>query len=110
MLEGLAVAGTRIVPLVDEGLGNAAYLADLGDGRALALDVSRYLRAVRAAAGRLGLRIAFAPTTGRCGGSRPCQTLPPYIRRTGPGRSAPFCPQARPSGRGTPGGPLEAGE
>ncbi len=57
------MAGTRIVPVVDEGLGNSAYLVDLGDGRALAVDVSRDLRAVRAAAGSLGLRFAFAAET-----------------------------------------------
>ena len=44
------MAGTTIVPIVDEGLGNSAYLADLGDGRALAVDVPLDLRAVRAAA------------------------------------------------------------
>ena len=54
---------TLIVPVVDEGLGNSAYLADLGDGRALAVDVPRDLRAARAAAGRRGLRIAFAADT-----------------------------------------------
>ena len=57
------MAGTTIVPIVDEGLGNSAYLADLGDGRALAVDVPRDLRAVRAAARRHGLRIAFAADT-----------------------------------------------
>jgi hydroxyacylglutathione hydrolase len=57
------VAGAVIVPVVDEGLGNSAYLADLGDGRALAVDVPRDLRAVRAAAGRRGLRVAFAADT-----------------------------------------------
>jgi len=57
------VAGTRIVPVVDEGLGNSAYLADLGDGRALAVDVPRDLRAVRAAARRHGLTVAFAADT-----------------------------------------------
>ena len=54
---------TLIVPVVDEGLGNSAYLADLGDGRALAVDVPRDLRAARAAADRHGLRIAFAADT-----------------------------------------------
>jgi hydroxyacylglutathione hydrolase len=39
-----------IVPLVDEGLGNSTYLVNLGDGRALAVDVSRDLRAVHTAA------------------------------------------------------------
>jgi glyoxylase-like metal-dependent hydrolase (beta-lactamase superfamily II) len=43
-------------------LGNTAYLVDLGDGRALAVDVSRDLRALRAAAGRRGLRIAYVVT------------------------------------------------
>ncbi|HEY3033830.1 MAG TPA: MBL fold metallo-hydrolase, partial [Streptosporangiaceae bacterium] len=57
------MAGTGIVPMIDEGLGNSAYLADLGDGRALAVDVSRDLRPVRAAARRDGLRVAFAAET-----------------------------------------------
>lgn len=50
-------------PVVDEGLGNTSYLVDLGDGRALAVDVSRDLRAVRAAAERRRLRIAWAADT-----------------------------------------------
>ncbi len=49
--------------LVDEGLGNSAYLVDLGDGRALAVDASRDLRALRAAAERAGLRVAYAADT-----------------------------------------------
>jgi hydroxyacylglutathione hydrolase len=57
------VAGTLIVPVVDEGLGNSAYLAGLGDGRALAVDAPRDLRAVRAAARRHGLTVAFAADT-----------------------------------------------
>jgi hydroxyacylglutathione hydrolase len=57
------VAGTPIVPVVDEGLGNSAYLVALGDGRALAVDVPRDLRAVRAAAARQGLTAAFAADT-----------------------------------------------
>jgi hydroxyacylglutathione hydrolase len=57
------VTAAVIVPVVDEGLGNSAYLVDLGDGRALAVDVPRDLRAARAAAGRHGLRIAFAADT-----------------------------------------------
>ena len=57
------MAGTLIVPVVDEGLGNSAYLADLGDGRALAVDVPRDLRTVRAAAARHGLTAAFAADT-----------------------------------------------
>jgi hydroxyacylglutathione hydrolase len=49
--------------LVDAGLGNAAYLVDLGDGRGLAVDASRDLRALEAAADKLGLRVAFAADT-----------------------------------------------
>lgn len=52
-----------VVPLVDEGLGNSAYLVDLGDGRALAVDASRDLRALRTATERLGLQVAFAADT-----------------------------------------------
>jgi len=31
-----------IEPIVDEGLGNSAYLVDVGGGRALAIDPSRH--------------------------------------------------------------------
>ena len=57
------MTGTLIVPVVDEGLGNSAYLVDLGDGRALVVDVPRDLRAVRAAARRHRLTAAFAADT-----------------------------------------------
>ena len=53
----------HLIPVVDEGLGNSAYLADLGDGRALAVDASRDLRALREAAAKRGLRVAFAADT-----------------------------------------------
>ncbi|HEY7722832.1 MAG TPA: rhodanese-like domain-containing protein [Pedococcus sp.] len=52
-----------VVPIVDEGLGNTAYLVALGDGRALAVDASRDLRALRAAAAHRGLRVAYAADT-----------------------------------------------
>ena len=52
-----------VVPIVDEGLGNSSYLVDLGDGRALAVDPSRDVRGLRAAADRLGLTVAFAADT-----------------------------------------------
>ncbi|QIK75715.1 MBL fold metallo-hydrolase [Nocardioides piscis] len=52
-----------ITPVVDKGLGNSAYLVDLADGRALAVDASRDLRALRAEADRRGLRIAYAADT-----------------------------------------------
>ena len=57
------MAGTLIVPVVDEGLGNSSYLVDLGGGRALAVDAPRDLRAVRAAAERHGLAVAFVADT-----------------------------------------------
>jgi len=53
----------RLIPLVDEGLGNSAYLFDLGDGQALAVDPSLDLRAAHAAAAKHGLRIAYAAET-----------------------------------------------
>ncbi len=53
----------RLIPLVDEGLGNSAYLLDTGDGRALAVDPPRDLRALRAAAGKHGLAVAWAADT-----------------------------------------------
>ncbi|MEU8986909.1 rhodanese-like domain-containing protein [Streptomyces sp. NPDC048558] len=59
----MGFADDHLIPLIDEGLGNSAYLVDLGDGRALAVDASRDLRALRAAAGRRGLTVAFAADT-----------------------------------------------
>ncbi|MET9886472.1 MBL fold metallo-hydrolase [Streptomyces sp. NPDC006430] len=59
----MGFADDHLVPLVDHGLGNSAYLVDLGDGRALAVDAGRDLRALRAAAGQRGLRVAFAADT-----------------------------------------------
>lgn len=53
----------NVIPLVDEGLGNSAYLLDLDDGRALAVDVSRDLRQVREVAERRGLTVAYAADT-----------------------------------------------
>ncbi|MGO8890388.1 MAG: MBL fold metallo-hydrolase [Streptosporangiaceae bacterium] len=59
----MSFARDHLIPLVDEGLGNSAYLADLGGGRALAVDASRDLRALRQAAARRGLSVAFAADT-----------------------------------------------
>ncbi len=59
----MSYADDHLLPLVDEGLGNSAYLADLGDGRALAVDASRDLRILRETASRRGLRVAFAADT-----------------------------------------------
>lgn len=52
-----------VTALVDEGLGNSAYLVDLGDGRGLAVDVSLDLRALHQEAERQGLRIAYTADT-----------------------------------------------
>jgi len=59
----VSYARDHLIPLVDEGLGNSAYLAGLGDGRALAVDASRDLRALHEAAAKRGLRVAFAADT-----------------------------------------------
>jgi hydroxyacylglutathione hydrolase len=52
-----------ITAVIDDGLGNSAYLVDLGDGRALAVDPSLDLRAFRAEAERRKLTVAFAADT-----------------------------------------------
>jgi rhodanese-related sulfurtransferase/glyoxylase-like metal-dependent hydrolase (beta-lactamase superfamily II) len=59
----MSLAAEQLIPLVDVGLGNSAYLVDLGDGRALAVDAARDLRALRATADARGLRVAFAADT-----------------------------------------------
>jgi glyoxylase-like metal-dependent hydrolase (beta-lactamase superfamily II)/rhodanese-related sulfurtransferase len=59
----MGFADDHLIAVVDRGLGNSAYLVDLGDGRALAVDASRDLRDLRAAAHRRGLRIAYAADT-----------------------------------------------
>jgi hydroxyacylglutathione hydrolase len=59
----MSFTGEYLIPLVDEGLGNSAYLVDLGDGRALAVDVSRDLRAVREITAKRGLRVAYTADT-----------------------------------------------
>ncbi|MCC9706649.1 MBL fold metallo-hydrolase [Streptomyces sp. MNU76] len=59
----MGFADDHLIPLVDEGLGNSAYLVDLGDRRALAVDASRDLRALRTAAARRGLSVAYAADT-----------------------------------------------
>ncbi len=55
--------GHLVLPLVDEGLGNSAYLVDLGDGRGLAIDPSRDLRRFDDSARQLGIAVAFAAET-----------------------------------------------
>lgn len=57
------VGDVDVIPLVDEGLGNSAYLVDLADGRALAVDAGRDLRALRVETERRGLKVAYAADT-----------------------------------------------
>ena len=52
-----------VLPVVDDGLGNSSYLVDLGDGRALAVDASRDLRALDSTAARHGLSVVAAADT-----------------------------------------------
>ncbi|MCW8380758.1 MBL fold metallo-hydrolase [Streptomyces justiciae] len=59
----MGFADDHLIPLVDEGLGNSAYLVDLGDGRSLSVDAARDLRGLRAAAERRGLTVAYAADT-----------------------------------------------
>jgi glyoxylase-like metal-dependent hydrolase (beta-lactamase superfamily II) len=59
----MSIEPDALIAVIDEGLGNSAYLLDLGDGRALAVDPPRDLRALRAAAMRRGLRVAYAADT-----------------------------------------------
>ena len=53
----------RLIPIVEEGLGNSTYLMDAGAGLALVVDPERDVRQVRAEARRPGLTIAFAAET-----------------------------------------------
>ena len=57
------VVDNHVITVPDSGLGNSAYLVDLGEGRAIAVDASRDLRALRASLASRGLRVAFAADT-----------------------------------------------
>jgi hydroxyacylglutathione hydrolase len=59
----VSIEPDALIPVIDEGLGNSAYLLDLGEGRALAVDPPRDLRALRITARRRGLRVAYAADT-----------------------------------------------
>ncbi|MEU8620669.1 MBL fold metallo-hydrolase [Streptomyces sp. NPDC048623] len=59
----MGFADDHLIPLVDTGLGNSAYLVDLGDGRALAVDAGRDLRALYGTARRRGLTVTYAADT-----------------------------------------------
>jgi hypothetical protein len=62
-VRGESSLDSQVISIVDEGLGNSAYLVDMGDGRALAVDPSRDLRALDAAAASCGLRVVAAADT-----------------------------------------------
>ena len=53
----------RVIALLDEGLGNQAYLVDLGHGRALAVDPSVDLRTLDREAARRHLTVVAAAET-----------------------------------------------
>lgn len=53
----------HIAPIVDEGLGNSAWLVDLGDGRVLVVDPSRDVESYLAWAEQRGRRLAFSVET-----------------------------------------------
>jgi glyoxylase-like metal-dependent hydrolase (beta-lactamase superfamily II)/rhodanese-related sulfurtransferase len=53
----------RIVPFVDEGLGNSSYLVDLGDGRGLVVDPTRDVAPYVSFAEAHSLRLAFSLET-----------------------------------------------
>src|SRR5579883_159468 len=61
--DAVSFTDEHLMPLIDEGLGNSAYLVDLGDGRALVVDASRDLRALRKAAAKHGLSVAYTADT-----------------------------------------------
>jgi glyoxylase-like metal-dependent hydrolase (beta-lactamase superfamily II)/rhodanese-related sulfurtransferase len=58
-----AAAAPTIVPFLDEGIGHASYLVDLGDGTALVIDPHRIPELERAEADARGLRIAYTADT-----------------------------------------------
>ncbi len=58
-----AVNDDTVIPILDGGLGNAAYLVNLGEGRALAIDAPRDLRLLLAQAEAFGLSVNFAADT-----------------------------------------------
>ena len=53
----------KVIPIVDQGLGNSAYLVDLGEGQALVIDPERNPTPYLETAARLGLRIRWVVET-----------------------------------------------
>jgi glyoxylase-like metal-dependent hydrolase (beta-lactamase superfamily II)/rhodanese-related sulfurtransferase len=52
-----------VIPIVDEGLGNSAYLIDLGDGQGMVIDPERNPRPYLDAAERLSLTVRWVVET-----------------------------------------------
>jgi hydroxyacylglutathione hydrolase len=59
----MTVDDDLVTAVLDRGLGNASYLVNVGDRRALAVDASRDLRRLRREAETRGLSIVFAADT-----------------------------------------------
>lgn len=53
----------KVVPFVDEGLGNTSWFVDLGDGRAMIIDAGRDPRPYLAEAERRNIELALAAET-----------------------------------------------
>ena len=53
----------KVIPIVDEGLGNSAYLIDLGDGQGMVIDPERDPTPYLVTAERLGLRVRWVVET-----------------------------------------------
>jgi hydroxyacylglutathione hydrolase len=62
-MSGVTARDTNPVAFIDEGLGNSAYLVDLGDGRALVIDPARDATPYLTSAERAGVSIAFTVET-----------------------------------------------
>lgn len=83
-----AEQGPTVDAVVDEHLGNSSYLVDLGDGRALAVDPPREVRALRARAERAACasRMRPTPTCTPTSSPAPGSWPPRPARRSWPGR------------------------
>lgn len=52
-----------VIPIVDQGLGNSAYLIDLGDGQGMVIDPERNPTPYLGTAERLGLHVRWVVET-----------------------------------------------
>ena len=53
----------RVIPIVDQGLGNSAYVIDLGDGQGLVIDPERNPAPYLDVAERRGMRLRWVVET-----------------------------------------------